>query len=185
MTDAPTTPRAVRTRRDIVEAAISCWSADSSASLGQVAESAGVGRTTVNRYFTDRAELVHAVDEECQRRYLAAVVRARADEGSGLAALQRVCAAIVDLGEVLGLIFADNALVDPDTWTDDEEDPIGMLVVRGQADGSIAADLPAEWVGIHIWTSLFGAWLMIQSQSRTRPEVSQLLTRTLASGVAG
>ena len=36
-----------------------------------------------------------------------------------------------------------------------------------------------------VWTSLFAGWLMIKSQALTRPEVSQLLARTLASGVAG
>jgi AcrR family transcriptional regulator len=185
VTDSLPSSRAARTRRDIVQAAITCWSADNSASLGVVAEAAGVGRTTVNRYFTDRAELVNAVDEECRQRFVAAVSHARPAEGTGLEALQRVCAEIIHLGVVLGLVFADNALIDPDTWTDEDSDPIGSLVVRGQADGSITADLPADWVATHIWTTLFGAWLMIQVGTLTRHEVSQLLTRTLANGVAG
>lgn len=179
------TSRAARTRRDIIQAAIECWSADSSASLGGVAESAGVGRTTVNRYFTDRAQLLAAVDIECRDRFTSAVARARPDEGTGLAALQRMCNEIVELGVMLGLIFADNALVDPDTWEEGDLDPLGLVIVRGQSDGSIAADLPAEWVATHTWTSLFAAWLMLQAKTLTRQEVSQLLIRTLATGMAG
>ena len=106
----------MRTRRDIVAAAIECWAADNSASLGEVAVTAGVGRTTLNRYFSDRAQLISAVDAECRARFAAAVGRARPAEGSGLTALLRACGEIVHLGPVLGLIFADNALVDPDTW---------------------------------------------------------------------
>jgi AcrR family transcriptional regulator len=183
--------RAARTRRDIVSAAIVCWSADNTASLGSVADTAGVGRTTVNRYFSDRAQLVAAVDVECRERFTAACSRARPDEGTGLEALQRVCTEIVQLGEVLGLIFADNALVDPDTWDGDTtdgspaSDPIGALVLRGQSDGSLAVDLPADWVATQTWTSLFAAWLMIQSGTLTTHEVGRLLTRTLARGVAG
>ena len=186
MTDHPQSARAARTRRDIVEAAIEAWALDNSASLGQVAESAGVGRTTVNRYFSDRGQLVDAVDAECRRRFLAAVDRARPSDGTGLAALQRACAEIAQLGPVLGLIFADNALVDPDTWAEDE-DPgaLGALVLRGHADGSIALDLPADWVATHVWTSLFGASLMLRSSTLTSSEVGQLLVRTLAGGVAG
>ena len=80
-------------------------------------------------------------------RFAAALVRARPAEGSGLTALLRACGEIVHLGPVLGLIFADNALVDPDTWdTDESDDEFSALAARGQADGSIAADLPLAWV---------------------------------------
>jgi AcrR family transcriptional regulator len=186
MSELAQSPRAARTRRDIVAAAMTAWATDNSASLGQVAESAGVGRTTVNRYFSDRAQLVAAVDQECRLLFLAAVARARPADGTGLAALQRACSEIVQLGPVLGLIFADNALVDPDTWAPDgDPGALGSLVVRGQADGSIAPDLPAEWVATHVWTSLFAASLMIRSTSLTSSEVGRLLSRTLANGVAG
>ena len=185
MTELSQSTRATRTRRDIVEAAIEAWANDNAASLGQVAEAAGVGRTTVNRYFSDRAQLVAAVDQECRGRFLAAVERARPEDGPGLAALQRACAEIAQLGPVLGLIFADNALVDPDSWAEDgDPGALGSMVVRGQTDGSIASDLPAEWVAIHVWTSLFGASLMLRSSTQTSSEVGQLLARTLATGVA-
>lgn len=186
MTELSQSTRAGRTSRDIVQAAITCWSVDNSASLGEVAASAGVGRTTVNRYFSERAQLIAAVDQECRLRFRAAVDRARPAEGPGLSALQRVCAEIVQLGAVLGLIFADNALVDPDAWAPDgDPGALGAMVVRGQADGSIALDLPAEWVATHVWTLLFAAWLTIQSGTLTSYEVGQLLARTLATGVAG
>jgi AcrR family transcriptional regulator len=183
--EAAESAKATRTRRDIVAAAIECWSLDNSASLGEVAVTAGVGRTTVNRYFSDRAQLIAAVDAECQTRFAAALVRARPAEDSGLTALLRACGEIVHLGPVLGLIFADNALIDPDAWNaDDSSDELGALAARGQADGSIVADLPLAWVVTLVWTTLFAGWLMIKSETLTRPEVSQLLSRTLASGVA-
>lgn len=202
--------RTARTRRDLVQAAISCWSADSSASLGQVAQTAGVGRTTLNRYFTDRAELLAAVDAECRDRFLAAVVRARPADGTGREALQRLCVEIVELGELLGLIFADNAVVDPDTWgtdpvdgaasaaaaveheegkdgedDDNDGDPLGAAAVRGHADGSIDPTLPPAWVATLAWTSMFAAWLSISSGATTQHEAGQLLVRTLGRGIAG
>lgn len=174
--------KAARTRRDLVQAAIDCWALDNTRSLGEVADAAGVGRTTLNRYFPSRAELVVAVNEACRTQFAASLARSRPDEGTGLVALQRACTEIVQLGPVLGLIFADNALVDPDTWGD--PDTLGVLVVRGQADGSIAPDLPADWVAIHTWTTLFAAQLMLQTGSVTSHEVGQLLIRTLATGLA-
>lgn len=180
-----------RTRRDVIQAAIDCWSADSSASLGAVADHAGVGRTTVNRHFPTRSALLGAVDQECRERFTAAAGRARLTEGSGLEALLRCCVEIVDLGTVLGLIFADNAPVDPDTWAEgldpdsagDGQDAIGTAVARGQADGSIDPTLPLDWVVTWTWTSLFAAWLAIQGETASRHEAAGLLTRTLAGGV--
>ncbi|HYI59798.1 MAG TPA: TetR/AcrR family transcriptional regulator [Microlunatus sp.] len=174
-----------RTRRDIVDAAVEVWALDNAASLGAVASRAGVGRTTLNRYFTGRAHLVAGVDAECRDRFVAAVARSRPAEGSGRDALLRLCTELIQLGPVLGLVFADNALVDPDTWFDDEEDQLGQVIGRGYADGSLAADLPPDWVGTFVWTSLFAAHLVVSTGARTWHEAAGLLTRTLTSGLAG
>ena len=139
----------------------------------------------MNRYFSDRAQLIAAVDDECRLRYAAAIARARPDEGTGLAALMRVCTELMQLGAVLALTFADNAVIDPDTWYDEETDPLGLVLARGLTDGSMASDLPGEWVGTFVWTSLFAAWLMIKESSLTWHEAAQLLTRTLTSGIGG
>lgn len=179
--------KADRTRRDVVAAAVEVWAGNNAASLGEIAERAGVGRTTLNRYFSDRAELIRAVDEECRDRFVAAVGRSRPAEGTGLEALLRMCTELIQLGPVLGLVFADNALVDPDTWAEeeDEDDPFGDAIGRGYADGSLAADLPADWVGTFVWTSLFAAHLVVSTGSRTWHEAAGLITRTLTSGLAG
>ena len=166
-------------------AAIEVWAVDNAASLGEVAERAGVGRTTLNRYFSDRSQLVGAVDAECAARYVAAVARSRPAEGSGRAALLRMCTELIQLGSVLGVVFADNSLVDPDTWFSDDDDPLGVVIARGYADGSLSTDLPGDWIGTFVWTSLFAAHLVVNSGAHTWHETAGLLTRTLTSGLAG
>ena len=184
MTESPSS-KADRTRRDIVNAAVQVWALDNGASLAAVARQAGVGRTTLNRYFTDRAHLVAGVDAECRSRFVAAVARSRPTEGSGRDALLRLCTELIQLGPVLGLVFADNALVDPDTWFEDDEDQLGLVIGRGYADGSLAGDLPGDWIGTFVWTSLFAAHLVVSTGARTWHEAAVLLTRTLTSGLAG
>jgi AcrR family transcriptional regulator len=178
------TTKADRTRRDIVAAAIDVWSASNAASLGEVADSAGVGRTTLNRYFRDRSQLLRAVDDECRVRYETALSRARPDEGTGLQALVRMSGELLQLGPVLGLIFADNAVVDPDTWLDEEDNPLVRAMIRGYRDGSLDPDLPGDWIGTVVWTSLFAGHLVVRSGTRTSHEAAELLARTLTSGVA-
>ncbi|GAA1431177.1 TetR/AcrR family transcriptional regulator [Microlunatus lacustris] len=184
----PSTPldRTARTRRDVLDAAIEVWALDNTASLGAVAAAAGVGRTTLNRHFPDRAALVAAVDAECRARFGQAVERAELRSGTGWERLRRFCLEVLSLGPVLGLVFADNALVDPDSWVEGEEDdPFALVVVQGHQDGSLATDLPLDWVVTHVWTSLFGAHLISRSDGPLRHEAGQLLVRTLDRGLAG
>ncbi|HEU5485752.1 MAG TPA: TetR/AcrR family transcriptional regulator [Microlunatus sp.] len=176
--------KADRTRRDIVDAAVEVWALDNAASLGSVAERAGVGRTTLNRYFTDRNQLISAVDDECRRRYADAVARSRPTEGTGIDALMRMCTELIQLGAVLGIVFADDALVDPDSWFTEDDDPLGAVIGRGYADGSLDTDLPGDWIGTFVWTSLFAAHLVVRNGTRTWHEAAGLLTRTLTSGLA-
>lgn len=186
MTATSSADRSSRTRRDVVDAAIAVWSDDGTASLGAVATAAGVGRTTLHRYFADRAALLAAVDAECRVRFAQAAERARPGVGSGLDQLGRLCRELLALGPVLGLVFADNALVDPDSWgIEEEDDPFVRAVQQGQTDGSLAADLPAEWVITHVWTSLFGAFLLTRAEGPVRHEAGPLLVRTLGRGLAG
>ena len=107
----------LRTRDAIISAAIETWAEDSRATLAQIADAAGMGRSTVHRYFADRNELLAAVDQECQRRFVGATERARPGDGLGLEACHRLCEEFLGLGSVLRLIFADNPLVNPDSWS--------------------------------------------------------------------
>lgn len=96
----------------------------------------------------------------------------------------RVCTELIELGPVLALIFADNALVDPDAWHLDRDDPLEEVISRGYADGTIDPDLASDWVLTIVWTSLVAAHLLMSSGTRTRQEVAGLLTRTLTSGLS-
>ncbi|WP_158548066.1 TetR/AcrR family transcriptional regulator [Desertihabitans brevis] len=172
-----------RTRQAVVEAAVACWSTDPSASLGEVAARAGVGRSTLNRHFSGRAELVAAVDQLCRERFRAAAAGARPEEGTGLEALQRLALALLELRDLLGLVFGDDAPIDPDSWEDDEHAELEQVLRRGYADGSLAGDLPPEWLATVLWTTLFGAWLLLREGRFSSHEVGTLMIRTLARGV--
>jgi AcrR family transcriptional regulator len=53
-----------RTRRAILDAAVVLLAGDPTASLGDVAAAAGVGRTTVHRYFPERSDLLAAISTD-------------------------------------------------------------------------------------------------------------------------
>ena len=100
MTTVPTGSRA-RTRQAILDAAVEVLARNPSASLGDVAVAADVGRTTLHRYFPERGDLITALHALADERLERATARARLEEGPAVAALQRLCREYFDLGDVL------------------------------------------------------------------------------------
>src|SRR5687768_6419137 len=100
-----------RTRRAILDAAVRTLSADFGASLADIAAEAGVGRTTLHRYFPERADLLNAIAADALERSIAAAQRARVDEGSGAEALQRFCEEQFELGDTLMVIVNEPRLM--------------------------------------------------------------------------
>ena len=65
-----------RTRQAILAAAVTVFARDPSAALGEVAAAAGVGRTTLHRYFPERSDLLSALVVHVLEQ-VAAAMRAR------------------------------------------------------------------------------------------------------------
>ena len=174
------TPAARRTRRLIIDAAITALAERPSATLGQIAGTADVSRSTVHRHFTDRDDLLAAVDAECRVRFGRAEQAARLGEGGALESLDRLAQEYLGMGPVLGLVFADNAPVDPDRWDEDERSGTGLaaLIAGGHREGALDPELSPEWVEVTLWTLLLGAWLSLQNGTG-RADVAAQLSRTL------
>ena len=68
-----------RTRQAILAAAVTVFARDPSASLGEVAAAAGVGRTTLHRYFPERSDLLAALAVHVLEQVAAATERAAPD----------------------------------------------------------------------------------------------------------
>jgi TetR/AcrR family transcriptional regulator, repressor for lfrA len=182
--DGETAARA-RTRKAVVDAAVGELARDPAASLGQIADAAGVGRTTLHRYFPERADLLAAVAVETSERLAAAQACARLDEGTGGEGLQRLCQEYLLLGDLLTLIFTG---IVPDSALETEEaeggDPLVALVERGRADGSIDPELSAHWVVGTLWSQLYLAWEILRGEHQSRHDVVRQLMRTVGRAVA-
>ncbi|WP_161606022.1 TetR/AcrR family transcriptional regulator [Microlunatus speluncae] len=173
-----------RTRRAIIDAAMETWSVNQTATLGDICDTAGIGRSTLHRHFADRAALLAAVDQQCQQQFTVAALRAHPDDGPGLEAVLRLCQELLEFGQVLSLIFSDNALIDPDGWDDGSRADQGLTAViqRGRRDGTIDPELPADWIESVIWMLLFCAWQRSRDGG-SRRETAALLSRSLSGAI--
>ncbi|SDR85566.1 DNA-binding transcriptional regulator, AcrR family [Brevibacterium siliguriense] len=155
-------------REALVSEALTHLAANPQASMIELSQSIGVGRTTLYRHFGDREALVGAAARLGARRFGEAVMKARPGEGAGLAALERICAELFTLPDVLTLLFADNPIITDETFAeaaaesrsgaesraDAEDDPLEAVIARGQADGSIDEGVPIGWAAAFVYLTI-------------------------------
>ncbi len=185
-TAAPS-PTARRTRRVIIDAAIETLALNPAATLAEIADAGDLSRSTLHRHFTNRDDLLSAIDAECRARFAAATSAARLGDDGALDSLDRLAQEYLDLGPVLGLVFADNAPVDPDTWEDSDgrDQDLVAMIERGQQAGTgpdIDPELSPDWVITTFWVLLFGAWLSLKN-GMSRRDVAMHLSRTFRKAV--
>lgn len=169
---------------------------DGSASMGQVAAVIGIGRTTLYRHFTDRETMVAEVARRGARMYVRALAEARPAEGDGLAAIARICEQLFSVPDVLTLVFADSPIITDEIFAEVEaenrvergssgtgEDPLVAVILRGQEDGSIIAEVPAGWAAGYVYLTIGAGHVFALSQGSepaARAEAVALTERAIA-----
>ncbi|MBN6039298.1 TetR/AcrR family transcriptional regulator [Amycolatopsis sp. 195334CR] len=175
-----------RTRRAILDAAIAVLNKDTSASLGDVANAAGVGRTTVHRYFPERSDLLTAIGADVLERIELAAARARLDQGDALEALDRLCQEYFDLGDVMMLLFNNPSLISDEDWEEesDADRALNRLIERGQAEGTIDPEMPATWINNIVWALLYASWQQTEQYGSSKHTSIGLCLRSLRKTLA-
>jgi AcrR family transcriptional regulator len=185
MTAVETGVRA-RTRRAILDAAIETLTRQPNASLADIAAAANVGRTTVHRYFPERADLIDAISADALEKVGHATARARTDEGTAPAALMRLCQEYFEFGDLFMLLFTMPDLLTREEWQEESEDDRKLLrlIDRGHGEGTIDPEMSAAWVQQLLWSVLYTAWEQVREANMPKHEALTLCLRTVAKAIA-
>ena len=179
--------RTDRTRRSLLDAATMVLGKDGGASLSEVASVAGVGRTTLHRYFPTREDLIRALVVDALDHVAQAITDAQPGDGSVIEALQRVADAVIPEGPSLRFLHAEPAVyAAPEVmrrWYVALE-PVAGAVRRGQADGSIRPDLPVTWIVDSFAGAILTAWDSVDEGRLARHDAPRLVLRSILYGVA-
>lgn len=176
----------LRTRRAILDAAVTALIRNSSATLADIAVEANVGRTTVHRYFPERSDLLGAIGTDFLDKIEQATTRARLDEGSAPEALRRLCQEYFEFGDLFTLTFAMPELATGPEWEQDTDADraVVALIERGHAQGTVDAGMAPAWVQQVLWSLLFTAWAYVRENSVPKHEALDLCLRSLAKMVS-
>ncbi|GAB2451497.1 TetR/AcrR family transcriptional regulator [Xylanimonas ulmi] len=164
MSESDLSPTQQRTRAALVRAGLDVLSRNPAAPLGEVAERAGVARSTLHRYFADKQALSAAITEFVDAAHDAAITHARLAEGTGLEALRRLTLELLDRLDVLSWLMGPALMAGPlpdggfDEYVSEDPDPAVIdAAARGIADGSLDAALSPQWCESMLWAVLFSA----------------------------
>ncbi|ONI77072.1 TetR family transcriptional regulator [Actinosynnema sp. ALI-1.44] len=176
-----------RTRSAILAAAASVLARDRAATLPQIAAAAGVGRTTVHRYYPDRDTLIKAAVEDSAQVIGEAVTEARLDEGTPVEALHRLVTAYLSVGDRLVFLFNDPHVM-RDYGVDQPDgpppgDPVLDLIERGQAEGVFDDQSTATWIQHVLWALVYTGIDEVNKGTVSRHGVAATVIRTLERGI--
>ncbi|GAA3512866.1 hypothetical protein GCM10022234_04430 [Aeromicrobium panaciterrae] len=149
-TSAETTQRADarRNRAAIIEAATRCLAVDPAATLGEIAEKAGVGRVTLYAHFGSRVDLIREVVTDALATSNTALESVDLT-GDPAEAMSRLLEASWHVTHQFGgLVVAAESALAPAELRDAHEQPaqrVQALLRRGRKDGSFRTDVPVPW----------------------------------------
>ena len=173
----------------ILDAATRVLAASPAATLSDVAQAAGISRTTLFTRFATREELLLALAADALDRIDAAILATGVGdaERDPVIALADLTDAIMPLGARLGYLLRERSLDDDaelrERWGRIDR-AITDCVRRAQAAGRIRADLPALWVADGWFWLVVGAWEGIEAGRIAPVDGARLVLTTLLDGTA-
>lgn len=178
-----------RTRRTILEAAVTVWARDFSAALGTIAERAGVSRSTLHRYFPDRQGLQDAAVTDALARLGSELAQAVSHCSGGAAdELEALMRASIRMGDAITFLWSDlTRFADHPQWsttTYDDAD-FDALLRRAVEEGVLRADMDTAWLTGVYYALVWTAAEAIENGTLPPHTAADLAVRTFFNGAGG
>ena len=171
------------TTSTLLDAAAAMLVADPSASLAEVAAAAGIGRTTLHKHYATRDDLMRAVAHRAIDLWSAAIddVADGADGG-----LRSLVEAMIPIGPQLAFLWRspifDHVPEIVERWVA-VKDRGKDIVVRAQANGVLAEDVPQWWLLQSLYSIVYVASESIRSGHLAPRDAPGLVLSTYLRGL--
>jgi AcrR family transcriptional regulator len=155
---------------------------DPAASLAEVAEAAGIGRTTLHKQYATRDDLIRAVGHRAIDLWEQAVSGAGGPDGG----LRAMTAAMIPAGRQLAFLWRTPALDrDQDIcqrW-DAVEERSAAVLKRAQDYGVLAADVPDWWLTRTFYSLIYVAAESVDSGHLAPRDAPDFMLGTFLRGI--
>ncbi len=146
-TDARLRSDARRNRRTVLDAAVALLAQRPQATMQEVADASGLGRTTVYRHFPRRQDLIDALFAEVLREAADTITEALRTAGSARELLCDLGPRFIAIGDRYRFIDAHPDLRERALSPAEEiANPLAAYLTKAQERGDIRDDLPISWI---------------------------------------
>lgn len=171
-----------RTRKAILDAAMTVLADQPSASLSDIAAAADVGRSTVHRYYPERTDLLRALARHVHELTIAAIDRADPMHGPVDAALRRVVESQLDLGPIVLFVYSEpTILADRElaAHLDTGDEAIVEVLNRASVD---RPEYPPGWARRVFWALLDAGSEAAKQDGTPRHQIVDAIMTSLTAG---
>jgi AcrR family transcriptional regulator len=145
--DARLRADARRNRRTVLDAAVALLAQRPQATMQEVADASGLGRTTVYRHFPRRQDLIDALFEEVLREAGETVEQAVREADNARELLCDLGPRIIAIGDRYRFLDAHPELRERTlSGADGGDQRLEDFLLRAQERGELRADLPVAWM---------------------------------------
>jgi AcrR family transcriptional regulator len=146
--DARLRSDARRNRRTVLDAAVALLAQRPQATMQEVADASGLGRTTVYRHFPRRQDLIDALYEEVLREAAETVQEAVTRAPDARALLCDLGTRIIAIGDRYRFLDAHPDMRERtlEGRRDGGADPLERYLTEAQTRGEVRDDLPVSWM---------------------------------------
>jgi AcrR family transcriptional regulator len=187
MTSEPhdTHPRADarRNRRTVLDAAVALLAQRPQATMQEVADASGLGRTTVYRHFPKRQDLIDALFDEVLREAAHTMEEAVKEPGSARKLLCDIGERIIAIGDRFAFLDAHPELRERALQGagSSDADPLASYLAAAQRRGEIRDDLPVAWMLTSLRGLAIVAMVERQAGRMSTEEAGSYVGETLAT----
>lgn len=171
-----------RTRKAILDAAMLVLADHPTAALSDIATAAGVGRSTVHRYYPERSDLLCALARHVHELSTAAIERADPTHGPADAALRRVVESQLDLGPIVLYVYSEpTILADAElaAYLDTGDEAIVEVLNRASAE---RPEYPPGWARRVFWALLLAGYEAAKQDGTPRHQIVDAIMTSLTAG---
>jgi TetR/AcrR family transcriptional repressor of lfrA len=171
-----------RTRKAILEAAMTVLAENPAASLGDIATEAGVGRSTLHRHYPERTDLIRALAIHVHALSTAAIAEADPTCGPPIEALRRVVECQLDLGPIFLYVYKESAtLTDPElkAHLDTGDEAIVEVLTRVSTEQAMT---PPGWARRAFWALLDAGAEAAREDGTPRHQIVDAIMASLTEG---
>lgn len=185
--DARLRSDARRNRRTVLDAAVALLAKRPQATMQEVADASGLGRTTVYRHFPRRQDLIDALYEQVLQESAQTVRDAIGDATNARELLCDLGARVIAIGDRYRFLDAHPELRERTlSGSDDREgaDPLQDYLTAAQDRGEIRRDVPVTWMLTTMRGLAVVAMFEVNAGRMTVEEAGRHVGETCASAFA-